>query len=142
MVESTGRTLAWVLVALAVTGAGVGIGLCLALSGSQTGVLAGEIRLNGPYGSTVSPAPGNVTIGALAPVEAPGRTCNLCVVPTVATQTVARGGGFRFALPPGSYEVSTREPYNVLADCGLPVRIAIRSGKTLSIMVKCVSTIG
>jgi len=143
-VKSTGRISAWILIALAVTGAGVGIGPSLSLSGSQTGVLTGEIRLTlgGPVSRTEIPGPGNVTIGALAPVEVQSRTCNLCYLPTVATQTVARGEDFRFALPTGSYEVSTKESYYALAPCGPPIRVSIRSGETHSIVVNCVSTVG
>lgn len=143
-VKSTGRISAWVLIVLAITGVGVGIGLSLSLSGSETGVLTGEIRLTlgGPVSRTVSPGPGTVTIGALEPVDVQGRTCDLCQVPTVATQTVARGRDFRFALPTGSYDVFTKESYSAFAPCSPPTRVAIRSGKTLSIVVNCVSTVG
>jgi len=143
-VKSTVRTSAWVLIALAVTGAGVGIGLSLAMSGSQKGVLTGEIRLTlgGPVSRTMIPGPGNVTIGAVAPIDVQSRTCNLCYLPTVATQTVARGEDFRFALPTGSYEVVTKVSYDALAPCGPPIRVSIRSGETLSIVVNCVSTVG
>jgi hypothetical protein len=142
MSKRTKRVRVLVVVGLAVMAVALGVGLSLAFSGSQTGVLTGEIRLvqGGPAGETVIRGPGTVVVAG--PVGAGHGLCNLCQERSVAKQRVSSDGGFRFALPTGSYDVSAFVPSSAYRQCGPSVRVSVLSGRTLSTNLTCVSTTG
>jgi hypothetical protein len=142
MSKGTKRVRVLVVAGLAVIAGALGVGLSLASSGSQTGILTGELRLveGGPAGETVIVGPGTVVVAG--PVGAGHRLCNLCQERGVAKQRVSRDGDFRFALPTGSYDVSAFVPSNAYAQCGPSVRVSVLSGRTLLTNVTCVSTVG
>jgi hypothetical protein len=142
MSKRTNRVRVLVVVGLAVMAAALGVGLSVAFSGSQTGILTGKLRLvqGGPAGETVIAGPGTVVVAG--PVGAGHGLCNLCQERTVAKQRVSRDGGFRFALPTGSYDVSAFAPSSAYRQCGPSVRVSVVAGRMLSTNVTCVSAIG